>query len=179
MQQSMLSTWTWRYERQQLSRRVYTYWQLQRPSKQQMLRWNNAATQPQQCKEFQTFFQFQWQTQCTTEVGKSKSWSRSFAVVWFVNACNKQGKYSKSKFIFLLLKVLSLKWAQRIFYSKQLEMLLIPNALCWSSRKCNCACALPAEVQLRLRIARRSWQKLFAGKNFVKILVTAQTQLRS
>ena len=58
-------------------------------------------------------------------------------------------------------------------------MLLIPNALCWSSRKCNCACALPAEVQLRLRITRRSWQKLFAGRNFVKILVTAQTQLRS
>ena len=52
------------------------------------------------------------------------------------------------------------------FTSKQLEMLLIPNALCWSSRKCNCACALPAEVQLRLRITRRSWQKLFAGKNF-------------
>ena len=58
-------------------------------------------------------------------------------------------------------------------------MLLIPNALCWSSRKCNCACALPAEVQLRLRVTRRSWQKLIAGKNFVKILVTAQTQLRS
>ena len=58
-------------------------------------------------------------------------------------------------------------------------MLLIPNALCWSSRKCNCACALPAEVQLRLRVTRRSWQKLFAGKYFVKILVTAQTQLRS
>ena len=58
-------------------------------------------------------------------------------------------------------------------------MLLIPNALCWSSRKCNCACALPAEVQLRLRITRRSWQKLYAGKNFVKILVTVQTQLRS
>ena len=50
---------------------------------------------------------------------------------------------------------------------------------CWSSRKCNCACELPAEVQLRLRVTRRSWQKLFAGKNFVKILVTAQTQLRS
>ena len=64
-------------------------------------------------------------------------------------------------------------------YYMQLEMLLIPNALCWSSRKCNCACALPAEVQLRLRVTRRSWQKLFAGKNFVKILVTAQTQLRS
>ena len=58
-------------------------------------------------------------------------------------------------------------------------MLLIPNALCWSSRKCNCACALPAEVQLRLRVTRRSWQKLLVGKNFVKILVTAQTQLRS
>ena len=58
-------------------------------------------------------------------------------------------------------------------------MLLIPNALCWSSRKCNCACALPAEVQLRLRVTHRSWQKLFAGKNFVKILVTAQTQLCS
>ena len=58
-------------------------------------------------------------------------------------------------------------------------MLLIPNALCWSSRKCNYACALPAEVQLHLRVTRRSWQKLFAGKNFVKILVTAQTQLRS
>ena len=58
-------------------------------------------------------------------------------------------------------------------------MLLIPNALCWLSRKCNRACALPAEVQLRLRVTRRSWQKLFAGKNFVKILVTAQTQLRS
>ena len=61
----------------------------------------------------------------------------------------------------------------------QLEMLLIPNTLCWSFRKCNCACALPAEVQLRLRVTRRSWQKLFAGKNFVKILVTAQTQLPS
>ena len=61
----------------------------------------------------------------------------------------------------------------------QLEMFLIPNALCWSSRKCNCACALSAEVQLRLHVTRRSWQKLFAGKNFVKILVTAQTQLRS
>ena len=61
----------------------------------------------------------------------------------------------------------------------ELEMLLIPNALCWSPRKCNCACALPTEVQLRLRITRRSWQKLFAGKNFVNILVTAQTQLRS
>ena len=58
-------------------------------------------------------------------------------------------------------------------------MLLIPNALCWSSRKCNCACALPAEVQLRLCVTRRSWQKLFAGKNFVKKMVTAQTQLRS
>ena len=66
-----------------------------------------------------------------------------------------------------------------IYTTPQLEMLLIPNALCWSSRKCNCACALPAEVQLRLRVTRRSWQKLFAGKNFVKILVTAQTQLRS
>ena len=62
---------------------------------------------------------------------------------------------------------------------RQLEMLLIPNTLCWSSRKCNCACVLPAEVQLRLRVTRRSWQKLFVGKNFVKILVTAQTQLRS
>ena len=62
---------------------------------------------------------------------------------------------------------------------EQLEMLLIPNALCWSSRKCNCACTLPAEVQLRLRVTCRSWQKLFAGKNFVKILVTALTQLHS
>ena len=25
------------------------------------------------------------------------------------------------------------------------------------------------KVQLRLRVTRRSWQKLFAGKNFVKI----------
>ena len=58
-------------------------------------------------------------------------------------------------------------------------MLPIPNALCWSSRKCNCACSLPAEVQLPLRVTCRSWQKLFEGKNFVKILVTAQTQLRS
>ena len=58
--------------------------------------------------------------------------------------------------------------------SLQLEMLLIPK-----SRKCNCACALPAEVQLRLCVTLRSWQKWFAGKNFVKILVTAQTQLRS
>ena len=66
-----------------------------------------------------------------------------------------------------------------IFRPGQLEMLLIPNALCWSSRKCNRACALPAEVQLPLRVTCRSWQKLFAGKNFVKILVTAQTQLRS
>ena len=63
--------------------------------------------------------------------------------------------------------------------SAQLEMFLIPNALCWSSRMYNCACTLPAEVQLRLRVTRRSWQKLFAGKNFVKLLVTAQTQLRS
>ena len=61
----------------------------------------------------------------------------------------------------------------------QLEMLLIPNALCWSSQKCNCACALPAEVQLRLRVTRRNWKKLFAGKNFLTILVTVQTQLRS
>ena len=61
----------------------------------------------------------------------------------------------------------------------ELEMLLIPNALCWSSQKFNCACTLPAEVQLRLRVTCRSWQKLFVGKNFVKILVTAQTQLRS
>ena len=58
-------------------------------------------------------------------------------------------------------------------------MLLIPNALCWSSWKCNWACALPAEVQLRLRVSRRSWHKLFAGKNFIKILVTVQTQLHS
>ena len=35
------------------------------------------------------------------------------------------------------------------------------------------------KVQLRLRVTRRSWQKLSAGKNFVKILVTAQTQLHS
>ena len=35
------------------------------------------------------------------------------------------------------------------------------------------------KVQLRLRFTRRSWQKLFVGKNLVKILVTAQTQLRS
>ena len=34
-------------------------------------------------------------------------------------------------------------------------------------------------MQLRLRVTRRSWQRLFAGKKFVKILVTAQTQLRS
>ena len=71
----------------------------------------------------------------------------------------------------------------------ELEMLLIPNALCWSSQKCNCAarypqkcncgCALPTEVQLRLCLTCRSWQKLFAGKNFVKILVTAPTQLHS
>ena len=71
----------------------------------------------------------------------------------------------------------------------QLEMLLIPKALCWSSwkcncacalsQKCNCACALIAEVQLRLRVTCRSWQKLFAGKNLVKNLVTAQMQLRS
>ena len=46
-------------------------------------------------------------------------------------------------------------------------------------RKCYCACALLAEVQLCLRVTRRSWQKLLAGKNFVKILVTAQMQLRS
>ena len=63
--------------------------------------------------------------------------------------------------------------------TNQLEMLLILNALCWSSRKCNCTCALPAEVQLRLRVTYRSRQKLFAGKNFIKILVTVQTQLRS
>ena len=62
---------------------------------------------------------------------------------------------------------------------RELEMLLLPNALCWSSRKCNYACALPAEVQLRLRVTRWSWQKLFAGKNFVKKLVTTQTPLRS
>ena len=70
-------------------------------------------------------------------------------------------------------------WSKLCPKSGQLEMLLIPNALCWSSWKCNCACALPAEVQLRLCVTRRSWQKLFVGKNFVKILVTAQTQLRS
>ena len=35
------------------------------------------------------------------------------------------------------------------------------------------------KVQLRLRVTRRSWQKLFASKNFVTILVAAQTQLRS
>ena len=45
------------------------------------------------------------------------------------------------------------------------------------------------KVQLRLRVTRRSatvlarypqkLAELFAGKNFVKILVTAQTQLRS
>ena len=70
-------------------------------------------------------------------------------------------------------------WVLEIKNLYQLEMLLIPNALCWSSRKCNCACALPAEVQMRLHVIRRSWQKLFAGKNFVNILVTAQTQLRS
>ena len=45
------------------------------------------------------------------------------------------------------------------------------------------------KVQLRLRVTRRSatalactrrsWQKLFAGKNLVKSLVNAQTQLRS
>ena len=75
--------------------------------------------------------------------------------------------------------VVTVRMHQVAPHVKQLEMLLIPNALCWSSRKCNCACALPAEVQLRLRVTRRSWQKLFAGKNFVKILVTAQTQLRS
>ena len=34
-------------------------------------------------------------------------------------------------------------------------------------------------MQLRLHVTRRSWQKLSAGKNFVKILVTTQTQLRS
>ena len=37
----------------------------------------------------------------------------------------------------------------------KLEMLLIPNALFWSLRKCNCACALPAEVSkncLRVKI---------------------------
>ena len=65
---------------------------------------------------------------------------------------------------------------RHIFY---LELLLIPKAFCWSSRKCNCACALPAEVQLPLRVTRTCWQKLFAGKNFLKILETAQTQLRS
>ena len=63
-------------------------------------------------------------------------------------------------------------------YMDQLEMLLIPNALCWSSQKCYCAW-LPAELQLRLSVTCRSWQKLFAGKNFVINLVNAQTQLRS
>ena len=38
----------------------------------------------------------------------------------------------------------------------KLEMLLIPNALCLSSRKCNCAFALPSKVQLGLRVTRRS-----------------------
>ena len=57
---------------------------------------------------------------------------------------------------------------QSSLYTDELEMLLIQNALCWSSQKCNCACALPAEVQLRLHVTRRSWQKLFAGKNFEK-----------
>ena len=45
------------------------------------------------------------------------------------------------------------------FENQPQSMLLIPNALCWSSQKCNCACAFPAEVQLRLRVTRRSWQK--------------------
>ena len=94
--------------------------------------------------------------------------------------------------LYVKCKVLKHKFLQRDqtkSNAKQLEMfnleiLLIPNALCWSfqdaaSWKCNCAWALPAEVQLRLRVTRRSWQKLFAGKNFVKLLVTAQTQLRS
>ena len=58
-------------------------------------------------------------------------------------------------------------------------MLLIPYALCWSSRKSNCACALTAEVQLLLHVTYTSCQKLFSGKNLVKILVTAQTQLHS
>ena len=79
-------------------------------------------------------------------------------------------------------EVLPLSWHTALegtLAGMQLEMLLIPNALCWSSRKCNCACMLPAEVQLHLRVTRRSCQKLFAGKNFVKILVTTQTQLHS
>ena len=53
-------------------------------------------------------------------------------------------------------------------------MLLIPNALYWSSRKCSCACALPAEVQLRLRVTRRSWQTLFAG-NCLRVKHTPDT----
>ena len=49
----------------------------------------------------------------------------------------------------------------------QKDMLLIPNALCWSSRKCNCTSAL------LLVFICRSWQKFFVAKN----LLTAQMQL--
>ena len=42
-----------------------------------------------------------------------------------------------------------------------------------------CPLLIIPKVQLRLRVTHRGWQKLLAGKNFVKNLVTAQTQLRS
>ena len=42
-----------------------------------------------------------------------------------------------------------------------------------------CPLLIIPKVQLCLRVTRRSWQKLFASKNLVKILVTAQTQLHS
>ena len=48
-------------------------------------------------------------------------------------------------------------------------MLLIPNALCWSSRKCNCACALAAEVQLRLRVTPK------VGKNCLRVKILVHT----
>ena len=80
--------------------------------------------------------------------------------------------YSNKNFEFEpLLSICSKKWPNQLINTPftllllgQLEMLLISNALCWSSRKCNCACALPAEV----------------GKSVLRVknLVTAQTQLR-
>ena len=62
----------------------------------------------------------------------------------------------------------------------QLEMLLIPHALCWSSRKCNCACALPRKSATALaRYPQKLAKICLRVKNFVKILVTAQTHLCS
>ena len=45
----------------------------------------------------------------------------------------------------------------------QLEMLLIPNALCWSSRKCNCTCALPRRSAIALARYPQKLAKIVCG----------------